>query len=63
MIQDIPPQGRSNACTRDVLRFGNLTAGNCDRSARPRANGLLRLAVNAHLVVFSAQRRFMMVTQ
>ncbi len=63
MTQDIPPPRSSNSSKRKVLRFGDLVAGAYERCGKARANGVLRLAVNANLVVFSGQRRFMIVTE
>jgi hypothetical protein len=47
------PNGRKRA-----LRFGDFIAGAYRAWGRQRAKGLVRLAVNARLVVFRGRQRF-----
>jgi len=63
MTQKMAHQRRSNGPARKVLRFGDLVAAVYEHCGKARASGLLRLAVNAHLVEFPRQRRFIIVTQ
>ena len=57
----LPQRIRTSDCTRRLLRFGDLIAAVYEGCGKARANGLLRLAVNAHLVVFPQRQRFMIV--
>lgn len=61
MPQNVPRRIRTKDCTQNLLRFGDLIAAVYERCGKARANGLLRLAVNAHVVVFSQGQRFMIV--
>jgi hypothetical protein len=59
MAQKVPLPSRTNGCTRKLLTFRDLIAAVYERCGKAHANGLLRLAVNARLVVFLGQQRFM----
>ena len=56
-----PERTKTYGCTRKLLRFGDLIGAVYERCGKARANGLLRLAINAQLVVFSEGQRFMIV--
>jgi hypothetical protein len=43
---------------KKALMFGEFIAGVYDACGKRRANGLIRLAVNTHLVEFRGQKRF-----
>jgi len=42
---------------KKVLRFGDLIAAAYEAYGKRRARGIVRLAVNAHLVAFRGQQR------
>jgi hypothetical protein len=44
--------------TKKALRFGDLIAAVYDACGEHRARGIVRLAVNAHLVTFRGSRRY-----
>jgi hypothetical protein len=60
MPRKLPRRTETNG-RRKLLRFGDLIAAVYERCGEASANGLLRLAVNAHLVVFPEGQRFMIV--
>ena len=62
MPRKLPQRIRTSDCTRKPLRFGDLIAAVYERCGKARANGLLRLAVNAHLVAFPEGQLFMIVS-
>ena len=63
MPRKLPQQTKTNGCTPKALKFGDLIAAVYECCGKAKANGLLRLAVNAHLVVFPGRQRFMIVKQ
>ena len=61
MPRKLPQRIRTSDCPPKLLRFGDLIIAVYERCGKAKANGLLRLAVNAGLVVLSQKQRFMIV--
>ena len=58
MFQNIAPRVMKTNHKKKALRFGDLIAAVYGACGKRRARGILRLAVNAHVVEFAGQQRF-----